>query len=113
MSTFTDSETKTLLHSYLVDKLNCHFYVIARHAHFCTSWKFTNTCNVCCSEVELWTIVVKEWCMTTTFILSKNVYLRCKLLMRCYAARSAKNLTSFDIISLNTCLLYTSDAADE
>ena len=33
----TDSETKSLLHSYWMDQLNCHLYVIARHAHLCTS----------------------------------------------------------------------------
>ena len=38
-------------------------------AHFCTSWKFTNTSNISCSEVELWSVVVEEWCMTTTFVL--------------------------------------------
>ena len=37
-SALTDSETKTLLHSYRVDQLNCHLYVIARHAHLCTLW---------------------------------------------------------------------------
>ena len=37
-STFTDSECKTLFHSYWMDKFDSHFYVIARHTHFCTSW---------------------------------------------------------------------------
>ena len=68
-TTFTDSEAKTLLHSDWVDEFYCHFDVITWHAHFCTSWKVTYACYVCCSEVELWTIVVEEWSMTTTFIL--------------------------------------------
>ena len=37
-SAFTDSETKSLLHSYWMDQFNSHFYVIARHTHFSTSW---------------------------------------------------------------------------
>ena len=36
-TTFTDSECKTLLHSDRMDQLDSHFYVITRHAHFCTS----------------------------------------------------------------------------
>src|SRR5699024_7603883 len=72
-STFTDSETKSLLHSYWMDQFNCHFYVISRHAHFCSFRKFANTCYVCCSEVELWTVVVEEWSMTST--LAVNLWL--------------------------------------
>ena len=68
-STLTDSECKTLLHSYWMNQLDCHLYVITRHAHLCSCWKLANTCYVCCSEVELWTIVVEEWSMTSTFIL--------------------------------------------
>ena len=80
-TTLTDSECKTLAHSDWVDELDCHLYVITRHAHLCTSWKVTYTCNVCCSEVELWTIIVEEWCMTTTLVLCQNVNLCCELCM--------------------------------
>ena len=62
-STLTDSECKTLLHSYWMNQLDCHLYVITRHAHLCSCWKLANTCYVSCSEVELWTIVVEEWSM--------------------------------------------------
>ena len=32
---FTDSEGKTLLHSYGMDQFDGHLYVITRHAHLC------------------------------------------------------------------------------
>ncbi len=35
-TTLTDSKVKTLLHSYRMDKFNCHFYIITRHTHICT-----------------------------------------------------------------------------
>ena len=71
------------LHSDWVDEFDCHLYVITRHAHLCTSWKVTYTSYISCSEVELWTIVVEEWCMTTTLVLCQNVNLSCELCMTC------------------------------
>lgn len=85
-----------------MDQFNCHFYVISRHAHFCSFRKFANTCYVCCSEVELRTVVVEEWSMTSTFIFCQNVNLSCKFVMACYRTWFAKNLSSFDFSSLNT-----------
>ena len=73
----TDSETETLLHSYRMDQLDRHFYVITRHAHLGTSREFANACNVSCSEVELRTIVVEERCMTAALVFCQNVNLSC------------------------------------
>ena len=64
----TDSETETLLHSYRMDQLDRHFYVITRHAHLYTFRKVADTCYVSCSEVELRTVFVEERSMTSTFI---------------------------------------------
>ena len=58
------------------------------------SRKVVNACNVCCSEVELRTIVVEEWCMTATLVFSKNVNLR--NFVAGYGTRFIKNLTSLD-----------------
>ena len=80
----TDSETETLLHSYRMDQLDRHFYVITRHAHLGTSREFANACNVSCSEVELRTIVVEERCMTATLIFCQYVNLSCEFLMWVY-----------------------------
>ena len=66
------------------------------------SGRLHNTCYVSCSEVELWTIVVEEWCMTATFIFCQNVNLSCEFCMACYCTWFCKNLTSFDVFSLNT-----------
>ena len=65
---FTDSETKTLLHSYWMNQFYSHLYVIARHTHFYAFWKITYASYVSCSEVELRSIVVEERSMTSTFI---------------------------------------------
>ena len=77
-----------------MDKLDCHLNVVARHAHLCTFRKLANACNVCCSEVELRTIVVEERCMTTTLVFSKNVNLSCEFLVAGYGTRFNKTLTS-------------------
>ena len=98
----TDSETETLLHSYRMDQLDRHFYVITRHAHLSTSREFANACNVSCSEVELRTIVVEERCMTAALVFCQNVNLSCEFLMALYRTRFYKTLTSLDISSLNT-----------
>ena len=72
---FTDSEGKTLLHSYGMDQFDGHLYVITRHAHLCASRQFANAGNVSCTEVELRSVVVEERCMTAAFILGQNVNL--------------------------------------
>ena len=85
-----------------MNQLNCHLYVIARHTHLYTVWKVADTCYVCCSEVELWTIVVEEWSMTSTLVLCQYVNLTSTLGMACYAAWFNQTLTSLNIFSLDT-----------
>lgn len=82
-SAFTDSETKTLLHSYWMNQLYGHLYVIARHTHLNTRWQIANASNVSCSEVELWTIVVEEWSMTSTLVFCQYINLSCEFLVAC------------------------------
>ena len=37
-TTFANRESETVFHrNWLVFKVNCHFYVVTRHAHFCTA----------------------------------------------------------------------------
>src|SRR5699024_1997517 len=97
-----DSESQTFFHSYRMDQFNCHCNVISRHAHLCAFRKLANACNVCCSEVELRTVVVEERCMTSTLILCQNVYLACEFCMACNCARFDQTLSSFDLCSLDT-----------
>ena len=108
MTTLADSECKSLLQSDRMDELDRHLNVIAGHAHLCSLGKSDNTCDISCSEIELRTIIIEERCMTATLVLSKNVNLSCKLLVRVYTAGLSDNLTSLDLISLNT----TKKAAD-
>ena len=100
-SAFTDSETKTLLHSYWMNQLYGHLYVIARHTHLNTRWQIANASNVSCSEVELWTIVVEERSMTAALVLCQNVNLSGKLVVALNRTWLAQTLSSFDFSSLN------------
>ena len=86
-ATFADSESKTLLHSDGVNEFDGHFYVITGHAHLSTLRKVANACYVGCSEVELRTIVVEEWSMTSTFVLCQYIHLTLELCMRMDCSR--------------------------
>ena len=67
-TTLTDSETKTFLHRNRIDKFYIKRYVIARHNHFYTCRSSNFTGYVSSTEIELRTVLVEEWCVTTTFI---------------------------------------------
>src|SRR5699024_5279366 len=101
-ATLTDSESQTFLHSYWMDQFNCHCNVISRHAHLCAFRKLADTCYLCCSEVELRTIIVEERCMTATLILCQDVNLACEFFMAFYCTRFDQTLSSFDLCSLDT-----------
>ena len=101
-TTLTDSETETLLHSYRVNKLNGHLSVITWHAHLYAIWKLADTSYVSCSEVELRSVVCEERSMTATLVLGKNVNLSGKLLVALYSTRLAENLTSLDLVTVDT-----------
>ena len=105
-ATLTDSETETYLDSDRSDELNVHLYVIAGHAHLCALGKADNACNVCCSEVELRTIVVEERSMTATLVLSQYVNLTTELCVGMNRAGLSKNLATLDLCSLNTTEKY-------
>src|SRR5665647_13467 len=69
-SAFTDSELKSLYHSDRSDQFDSHNYVVTRHNHFSTFWYINNTSYVSCSEVELWSITIKEGFVSSTFFFS-------------------------------------------
>ncbi len=83
-TTLTDSETQTFLHRYFVDQLNSDSDVIARHNHFYSFWKSDNASYVCSSQVELRTIVVEEWSVTSTFFFRQYVNLCFESSVRSY-----------------------------
>jgi hypothetical protein len=68
-ATFADCEAESFFHRDWLDESYCHLSVIARHNHFGAFWKSYNASHVSCTEVELWTVVVEEWSVTTAFIL--------------------------------------------
>ena len=104
-STLTDSECKTLLHSYWMDELDCHLYVITRHAHLCTSRQVANTSNVSCTEVELRSVVVEERCMTATLVLCQNVNLSGKLVVALNGTWLAQTPVSYTHLEcVNSCM---------
>ena len=73
-ATFTNCEAETLSHCYWVNKGNNHLNVVTWHNHFLIAFEFDGTSDVGSSEVELWTVALNEWSMTTTFFLGKYVY---------------------------------------
>ena len=97
----TDSETKTLLHSYRVDQLYGHLYVVTRHTHLGALGQLANAGNVSGSEVELRTIVVEERSMTAALVLGQNVYLSGELVVALNGSGLNQTLASLDLVSLN------------
>ena len=84
-------ETRSSVDRFLLNQEQSH---AIQNSHLCSFWKVDNTCNVCCSEVELWTIVVEEWCMTATLVFSQNVNLSCEFCMACDCSWFSKNLST-------------------
>src|SRR6478672_206769 len=101
-TTFTDSELKTFLHRDRLDQLNSEVGVITRHHHFSTCIQFNFTGNVCCTEVELRTIFVEEWSMTSTFFFAQHVYFTFEFSVWSDRSWFAKYHTSADLVLFNT-----------
>src|SRR5690606_16616579 len=76
--------------------------VIARHYHFSSCSEFNLTGNVGSAEVELRTVLVEEWCMTTTFFFAQYVNLTFKFGVRCNGTGLADYHTTTDLGFLNT-----------
>ena len=101
-ATFADSETKTLVQSYWIDELNLNLYVITRHYHFYTLRQRNLTGAVHCTEIELWTILVSEWSMTTTLFLLQYVDRSLELLEWLNLTRMAEYHTTLDFVLIDT-----------
>ena len=76
---FSDRESQTFFDSDWSDQFDSHSDVVARHAHFCTFWQGQVTSFVSCSEVELWSVTVEEWSMSTALFLLQYVYFALEL----------------------------------
>ena len=60
---------QTYVQSNWVDQVNLDFYVITWHYHFSTFWQVDLTGTVHSTQIELRTILVTEWSVTTTLFL--------------------------------------------
>lgn len=76
--------------------------VITRHYHLHVLRKEDLTGNVCGSEVELRTVFVKEWCVTTTLFFRQNVNLSFEFSVRLNRTWLTDYHTSTDLIFINT-----------
>src|SRR5699024_956876 len=66
-SPFPAVEAFTFFNGDRLNQFNRHFDVVARHNHFDAFRQLNNPCYVGCTEVELWTVVFKKWCVSATF----------------------------------------------
>ena len=101
-ATFADSETQTKVASNWSDELNLDSYVVTRHYHFNAFWKSDFTSYVEGTYVELWTIVVAEWSVTTTFLFSQDVNLSLEFVVWLNTTRVANNHTTLDFLLVDT-----------
>ena len=99
-SAFTNSESQSFFDCDLCDQCDCHCDVISWHAHFCSFRKLQISCYVCCSEIELRSVSVKERCMSSAFFFLQYVYFAFEFCVRVDCSRLAQYLSSFDFISL-------------
>src|SRR5690606_19658612 len=99
---FADSETETFLHCDSVDQLHRDRYVITGHNHLYAIRQCNFARYVCGTEIELRTVFVEEWRMTTTFCLRQHVNFGLEFSVRSYRTWFTDNHTTTDIGFLNT-----------
>ena len=102
MTTFTDRELGLGFKSDGVDELDNEFNVITRHNHLDIFRKSDSSGDISSSEVELRSVVAGETSVTATFLFLEDVDLTFELLVRSDRARFAEDLTTDDLISVDT-----------
>ncbi len=101
-TTFANSETKTYVDSNWVDKFNLDLHVVTRHYHFNSVWERNLTCTVHGTEIELWTIVILEWSVTTTFFLFQHVDRSLETFVRSDNSRVSNHHTTLHILLVDS-----------
>ncbi len=91
-----------MLHRDWCDQLNVELQVVAWHNHLSALRQLNSTGDVSCTEVELWTVVLEEWCVTTAFFLRQDINLTLKLSVWVNRLRLTKNLTTLNALTVNT-----------
>jgi len=100
-ATFANREAKLLVHGNWSVERNDHLDIVAWHDHFDIARQLDGARNISCTEVELWTVTVKEWLVTTALFLLKDVDFRLKLGVRRDGARLGQNLTALNFVFLD------------
>src|SRR5690554_2941944 len=106
-TTFTNREAQTLFHRNRRNQRHRDGHVVTWHHHLGTFRQLNRTSHVCRTEVELRTIAIEEWCMTTTFVLAQNVDLSSELSVRLDGTNLGQNLTTLDFFTLRTTQQHT------
>ena len=101
-TTFADSEAKTYVECYSVDELYSDFHVVTRHYHFNTFGEMNLTGAVHGTEVELRTVLVTEWSVTTTFFLLEDVDRSLESSVGLDNTRVGDNHTTLDFLLIDT-----------
>src|SRR5690606_36748918 len=73
-----------------------------RHNRFSAFFKRDRTSYVGSTEVELWTVTVKEWRVTTTFFFRKYVYFRIEFSVWLDRIWFSQYLTTLYVFTLST-----------
>ncbi len=76
--------------------------MITRHNHLNSLWQLDLASYIHSTEVELRTIVVVEWSVTTTLFLLQDVDLSLEVIVRSYAVWLAKNHTALNLVLVDT-----------
>ena len=101
-ATFADREFQTFFHSDRLDQFYGHLGVITRHDHFCSGCQFYLSGHVCGTEVELRTVFVEEWSVTSTLFFAQYVHISFELGVRSDRTGFYDNHTAADLCFLET-----------
>src|SRR5690606_6000189 len=104
-ATFTDRKTQTFFHRDRCNQRYNHRYVITRKNHLFVFWQLNRTGYVSRTEVELRTVALEEWCVTTTLFFGQNVDLSTKVSVRVDRTRHGQYLTTLYVFTCSTAQL--------
>src|SRR5699024_9616749 len=101
-ATLTDGEAESVFHSDGLDQLNAHLGVVTGHDHLGALGQRDDAGNVRGAEVELRTVVRVERVVTAALVLGEDVDVRLEVGVRGDRTRSSNNLTTLDVVTLET-----------
>src|SRR4051812_9053657 len=99
---FANCEPNGLLHGYRRDQLDLDRDVVAGHHHFHSIREFDRAGHIRGAEIKLWPVIGKERSVTSAFLLAQHVNFRLKSLVRGDGAGFGDNLSTLDLLLLET-----------